>query len=78
MNEKTPTYRIEIKNNDMAPNNSYEWQIYRNTDVLPILHSQQLFISRTAGLADAYRSRIQLVDADLQNLQKKNGDCPRD
>jgi hypothetical protein len=78
MNEKTPTYRIEIKNNDMAPNNSYEWQIYRNTDVLPILRSQQLFVSRTAGLADANRSRIKLIDADLQNLQKKKGDGPRD
>ena len=67
MNEGTPTYRIEIKNNDMAPNKSYGWQIYRNKDVLPILRSPQLFISRAAGLADANRSRRQLVDADLQN-----------
>jgi hypothetical protein len=67
MNEGTPTYRIEIENNDMAPNKSYGWQIYRNKDVLPILRSQQLFISRAASLADANRSRKQLVDADLQN-----------
>ena len=67
MNEKTPTYRIEIKNNDVAPNKSYDWQIYRNKDVLPVLRSQQLFISRSAGLADAHRSRIQLVDADFKN-----------
>jgi hypothetical protein len=67
MNVRTPTYRIEIKNNDMAPNKSCGWQIYRNKDVLPILRSQQLFISRAASLADANRSRKQLVDADLQN-----------
>jgi hypothetical protein len=71
MNEKTPTYRVEIKNNGTAPNKSYGWQIYRNTDVLPILRSQQFFVSRMAGLADANRSRLQLVDADLQNLQTK-------
>jgi hypothetical protein len=76
MHEKTPTYRIEIKNNDMTPNKSYGWQIYRNKDVLPVLRSQQLFISRTAGLADANRSRIQLVDADFKNRQKIKGDDP--
>jgi len=71
MNEKKPTYRVEIKNNGITPNKSYRWQIYRNMDVLPILRSQQLFVSRIAGLANANRSRLQLVDTDLQNLQMK-------
>jgi hypothetical protein len=71
MNERTPTYRVEIKNNGKTPNKSYGWQIYRNMDVLPILRSQQLFVSRIAGLANANRSRLQLVDTDLQNLQMK-------
>ena len=78
MNERTPTYRIEIKNNSIAPNKSYGWQIYRNKDVLPILRSQRLFVSRMAGLADANRSRLELVDTDLQNPQTKNGSSPRD
>ena len=26
MNERIPTYRIEIKNNGIAPNKSYGWQ----------------------------------------------------
>jgi hypothetical protein len=67
MNEKQPTYRIEMKNSGQAPNENYGWRIYRNSDVLPILHSQQFFVSRTAGLADANRSRRQLVDADMQS-----------
>jgi hypothetical protein len=71
MNEKMPTYRVVIKGNGTAPNKSYGWQIYRNMDVLPILRSQQLFVSRIAGLANANRSRLQLVDTDLQNLQMK-------
>jgi hypothetical protein len=71
MNENSPTYRIEIKKNGIAPNKSYGWQIYKNTDVLPILRSLQLFVSRTAGLADANRSRLQLVDADSQNMQTR-------
>jgi hypothetical protein len=71
MNEKRPTYRVEINNNGIAPNKSYGWQIYRNMDVLPILRSQQLFVSRMAGLADANRSRLRLVGTDLQNLQTK-------
>jgi hypothetical protein len=78
MNERTPTYRIEIKNNGIAPSRSYGWQIYRNMDVLSILRSEQLFVSRTAGLADANRSRLELVDIDLQNPQTKNGNRPRD
>jgi hypothetical protein len=64
MNEKKPTYRVEIKNSGTPPNETFGWNIYRNQDVLPILRSQQLFISRMAGLADANRSRLQLVDAD--------------
>ena len=68
---KKPTYRVEIKNNGTPPNETYGWKIHRNTDVLPILRSQQLFVSRMAGLADANRSRLQLVDADLQNREAK-------
>ena len=71
MNEKNPTYRVEIKNNGTPPNETYGWKIHRNSDVLPILRSQQLFVSRMAGLADANRSRLQLVDADLQNREAK-------
>ena len=71
MNEKKPTYRVEIKNRGTPPNETYGWKIYRNLDVLPILRSQQLFVSRMAGLADANRSRLQLVDADLQNREAK-------
>jgi len=67
MNEKQPTYRIVMKNSGQPPNESYGWKIYRNADVLPILHSQQFFVSRTAGLADANRSRRQLVDTDMQS-----------
>ena len=67
MNEKQPTYRIEIKNSGQPPNENYGWKIYRNSDVLPILHSQQFFVSRMAGLADANRSRQQLVDTDMQS-----------
>jgi hypothetical protein len=67
MNEKQPTYRIEIKNSGKPPNENFGWKIYRNLDVLPILHSQQFFVSRMAGLADANRSRRQLVDADMQS-----------
>jgi hypothetical protein len=52
---KKPTYRVEIKNNGTPPNETYGWKIHRNSDVLPILRSQQLFVSRMAGLADANR-----------------------
>jgi hypothetical protein len=69
MYEKKPTYRVEIRNSGTPPNEAYGWKIYRNLDVLPILRSQQLFDSRVAGLADANRSRLQLVDADLPNLK---------
>jgi hypothetical protein len=71
MNEKKPTYRVEIKNAGKPPNETYGWTIYRNSDVLPILRSQQLFVSRMAGLADANQSRLQLVDTDLQNWETK-------
>ena len=67
MNEEQPTYRIEIKNSGKPPNENYGWKIYRNLDVLPILHSQQFFVSRMAGLADANRSRRLLVDADMRS-----------
>jgi hypothetical protein len=64
MSEKNPTYRVEIKYNGEPPNETYGWEIYRNLDVLPILRSQQRFVSRMAGIADANRSRLQLVDTD--------------
>ena len=67
MNEKTPTYRVEIKHSGAAPNETFGWEIYRNVDVLPIRRSQQVFVSRVAGLADANRSRLQLVDTDLHD-----------
>jgi hypothetical protein len=53
------------------PNETYGWKIYRNLDVLPILRSQQLFVSRMAELADANRLRLQLVDTDMQNRKTK-------
>ena len=66
MNEKKSTYRIKIKNNGTPPNESYGWEIYRNLDVLPLLRSHQRFVSRISGLADAFRSRQELAEADLQ------------
>jgi hypothetical protein len=65
MGEKKPTYRIEIRNSGTPPNNTFAWNIYRNQDVLPIQRSQQHFVSRMAGLADANRSRRKLVDAKV-------------
>jgi hypothetical protein len=65
MNEKDPTYRVELKNNGTSPDETYEWKIYRNREVLPVLRSKQLFVSRLAGLADAYRARLQLVDTEV-------------
>jgi hypothetical protein len=67
MNDENSTYRVEIKGSGTPRQESYCWQIYRNMDVLPILRSQQAFSSRRAGLADANRSRLNLVEADLQN-----------
>ena len=71
MNKKKPTYRIEVKYSGTPPNETYGWEIYRNLDVLPTLRSQQLFVSRMAGIADANRSRLQLIDADLQEREAK-------
>lgn len=64
MNEKRPSYRVEIINNGTPPNETYGWKIYKNRDVLPILRSEQLFVTRLAGLADANRSRLRLVNTD--------------
>jgi hypothetical protein len=63
MSEEKPTYRVELKNIGIPPNVTFGWNIYRNQDVLPILRSQQRFVTRMAGLADANRSRMQLIDA---------------
>jgi hypothetical protein len=71
MNGKKPTYRIRIRSSGTPPNETYGWKIHRNSDVLPILRSQQLFVSRMAGLADANQSRLQLVDTDSQNWETK-------
>jgi hypothetical protein len=72
MNAKKPTYRIRIRSSGTPPNETYGWNIHQNSDVLPIRRSQELFASRMAGLADANRSRLQLVDADLQERQVKD------
>ena len=73
MNEKKPTYRIRDQivaaRRRIKPANGLN--IHQNSDVLPIRRSQQLFVSRMAGLADANRSRLQLVDADLQDRAAK-------
>jgi hypothetical protein len=67
MNEKKSTYRVEIKKSGTPPNEAYGCEIYRNQDILPTLRSQQFFVSRMLGLADANRSRLQLVDVDMKN-----------
>ena len=72
MNEKKSTYRVEIKKSGTPPNETYGWEIYKNLDVLPILRSQQLFVSRMSGLADANRSRLQLVDTDMKHCGPKD------
>jgi hypothetical protein len=71
MYENRATYRIKIKNSGTPLNETYGWSIYRNSDVLPTLRSQKLFGSRTAGLADANESRLQLIDTDLQDHKAK-------
>jgi hypothetical protein len=71
MNDKSSTYRVEIKNGSTPRSESYNWQIYRNRDVLPILRSQQVFASRMAALADANRSRLQLIETELAKLETK-------
>jgi hypothetical protein len=50
MIEKKPTYRVEIRQSGTPPNETYGWKIHRNSDVLPILRSRQVFVSRIAGL----------------------------
>jgi hypothetical protein len=67
MNQKKSTYRVEIKKSGAPPNEVYGWEIYSNLDVLPTLRSQRPFVSRILGLADANRSRSQLVDTDMNN-----------
>jgi hypothetical protein len=73
MSERKPTYRIEIKSSGTSPADIYGWEIYRNLDVLPVLRSRQTFDSRRAGVADANRSRLKLVDTDLQTLKTLGG-----
>ncbi|MGA8615329.1 MAG: hypothetical protein WB760_27355 [Xanthobacteraceae bacterium] len=67
MNQKKSNYRVEIKKSGAPPNEVYGWEIYKNLDVLPTLRSQQLFVSRMLGLADANGSRLQLVKTDMKN-----------
>jgi hypothetical protein len=57
------TYRVKIKTSGTPPNESYAWEIFRNLDVLPLLRSKELFVSRAEGLADANQSRLRLVEA---------------
>ena len=40
MNEKNPTYRVEIINNGIPLDGTYGWKIYRNRSVLPVLRSE--------------------------------------
>jgi hypothetical protein len=68
MNQQKSTYRVEIKKCGTPPNEAYGWEIYRNLDVLPTLRSQRLFVSRMSGLADANRSRSQLIDTDTAKV----------
>jgi len=63
MSEKNRPTGSRSKIAGTPPNVTFGWNIYRNQDVLPILRSQSHFVSRMAGLADANRSRLQLVDA---------------
>jgi hypothetical protein len=67
LNQKKWTYRVKINKSGAPPNEVYGWEIYRNLDVLPTLRSQRLFVSRMLGLADANRSRTQLIDTDTNN-----------
>jgi hypothetical protein len=67
MNERRPTFRIVIKSSGTPPNEIYGWEIYKQWDVLPILRSQEPFVSRRAGLADANRSRLRLIAAAFKN-----------
>ena len=72
MSEKKLTYRVEILNSGTPLNETFGWNIYRNQDVLPILRSQQYFVSRLAGLADANKSRLQLLDANAVGMSAQS------
>ena len=63
MNNRQPTYRVKINRSGTPPNETYGWEIFRNLDVLPLLRSRELFVSRAKGLADANQSRLRLVEA---------------
>ena len=43
MRPNKPSYRVEIKKSGTPPNETYGWKICRNSDVLPLLRSQELF-----------------------------------
>jgi hypothetical protein len=62
MHAKKPSFRVKIKRGGTPPQETYEWEIYRNSDVLPVLRSERFFRSRVAGLADANRARLHLAD----------------
>jgi hypothetical protein len=64
MGDEKATYRIKINNCGTPPHGQFGWEIYRNADTLPFLRSQQFFISRLAGIADANRSRARLIKAE--------------
>jgi hypothetical protein len=69
MSEHIPTYRVKIKYIGISSQN-YGWEIYRNLDVLPVLRSQEVLVSRMEGLADANRARLQLIEIDFQKEHK--------
>jgi hypothetical protein len=64
MGDEKPTYRIKISNCGTPPDKQFGWEIYRNADILPFLRSQKVFDSRRAGIADANRSRVRLIEAE--------------
>jgi hypothetical protein len=64
MGFEKPTYRIKINNCGTPPDGQFGWEIYRNADILPFLRSHQFFISRSAGIADANRSRARIIAAE--------------
>ena len=74
INEKQRTYRIEIYNSGKPPEKILGWKIYRNLHVLPILHPEQFFVSRMAGLADANRSRRHGSIPTCKIRQRKSSD----
>jgi hypothetical protein len=66
MTNRPSTYGVKMKRSGTPPNESYGWEIFRNLDVLPLLRSKVLFVSRAKGLADANQSRMRLVEAARQ------------